>query len=413
MSSIIQFAANYDLDDVPQTPPSCPASSAQNPAPVQASSFRLKPIENRAGEAASFLHQMAQETGAADGFALRIAAVQGMIAQTGTWQPNLDEITFGARVAWRNSVRCVGRMFWPSLRIFDGRAARSYGEMFDAIVAHIDWATNGGDLRPALTLFAHDGPQMRIFNSQLILYAGYAQPDGTIIGDPKNVELTRLAMALGWRGQDGPHDVLPLILRIGQGCPKFFEIPPEKVLQVKISHPECEAVMGLGMQWFALPAVAGMALDMGGLQFTAAPSSGVYMGTEIGSFNLADPTRYNMLAPMARALGLDTGPKNPLWRDQALVELNRAVLHSFAQAGARIMDHHALSTSFEKFCTREAVQGRKVYGDWPWITPPMSSNLSWIWHSKTFQKVILKPSYFYQDLPQDVAQLIKAAPHLV
>jgi len=88
-----------------------------------------------------------------------------------------------------------------------------------------------------------------------------------------------------------------------------------------------------------------------------------------------------------------------------LVELNRAVLHSFAADGVRIMDHHALSGSFDKFCTRERAQGRKVYGDWSWITPPMSSNLSWIWHSKTFQKEVLKPNYFYQDMPQDLAQL--------
>lgn len=403
-------------------PPAFPAqnNAAQCPVghkagrqdwPIHSASFRLSPVQDLAGEAVGFLRQMAQEMGTGAAMAARLAEVQRSIAQSGTWQPNLDEVTFGARVAWRNSVRCVGRMFWPALKVFDARSTRSYGDMIDALLAHIDWSTNSGDLRPALTLFAHDGPQMRILNSQLILYAGYALPDGRIIGDPKNVDLTRLATALGWQGKGGRFDVLPLILRIGEAKPRLFEIPPEKVLQVPITHSECAAVAGLGLQWFALPAVASMALDMGGLQFTAAPSSGVYQGSEIGSFNLADPRRYDVLPAMAQALGLDTGPKNPLWRDQALVEVNRAVLHSFAQAGVRIMDHHSLSASFEKFCTREAAQGRKVYGDWAWITPPLSSNLSWIWHTKTFQKVILKPGYFYQDMPQDLAQLMAAAPN--
>ncbi len=380
-----------------------------------AEGFRLAPIATPLAEAEAFLRQMAAETGELANLDARLASLRCAFARTGQWQPTAEEITFGARLAWRNSVRCVGRMFWPSLRVFDARAARSTSEMYDAILAHIDWATNGGDIRPALTVFTPEAPHMRILNGQLILYAGYQRGDGTVLGDPKNIALTRLAQRLGWRGAGSAFDVLPLILRIGDAPPEIYEIPPQKILTVKIRHPEFAAVADLGLQWFALPAVASMALDMGGVQFTAAPSSGVYQGTEIGSFNLGDPRRYNALPQVAAALGLDTSLKNPLWRDQALVELNRAVLHSFSQDGARIMDHHSLSASFDKFCTREAAQGRKVYGDWAWITPPMSSNLSWIWHSKTFRKVVLKPNYFYQDMPQDLealAQDARQCPHI-
>ena len=38
----------------------------------------------------------------------------------------------------------------------------------------------------------------------------------------------------------------------------------------------------LGLKWYALPAVANMAFDCGGLEFTAAPFNGWYMATEIG-----------------------------------------------------------------------------------------------------------------------------------
>lgn len=51
----------------------------------------------------------------------------------------------------------------------------------------------------------------------------------------------------------------------------------------------------LGLRWYALPAVSNMLLEIGGLEFPAAPFSGWYMSTEIGMRNLCDPHRYNIL----------------------------------------------------------------------------------------------------------------------
>jgi nitric-oxide synthase len=237
--------------------------------------FSLQPTLQPMAEAESFLRQMADETGGAQGLAQRLDRLRCGFARTGTWQPSSDELTFGARLAWRNSVRCVGRMFWPSLKVFDARAARTAGEMYLAILDHIDWATNGGDIRPAITIFTADGPKMRILNGQLILYAGHVQSDGSILGDPKNIGLTRLAKKLGWKGAGTPFDVLPLVLRIGEDAPQLFEIPPEKILSVKIRHPDCAAIAALGLQWFALPAVANMALDMGGRTSTIRVDGGM------------------------------------------------------------------------------------------------------------------------------------------
>lgn len=47
--------------------------------------------------------------------------------------------------------------------------------------------------RSAITVFQQrtDGRHdFRVWNPQLISYAGYKQPDGTILGDPMNVEFT-------------------------------------------------------------------------------------------------------------------------------------------------------------------------------------------------------------------------------
>ena len=51
----------------------------------------------------------------------------------------------------------------------------------------------------------------------------------------------------------------------------------------------------MGLSWYALPAVANMMLDCGGLEFPGAPFSGWYMGTEVGARDLCDKSRYNIL----------------------------------------------------------------------------------------------------------------------
>lgn len=51
----------------------------------------------------------------------------------------------------------------------------------------------------------------------------------------------------------------------------------------------------LDLKWYALPAVANMLLEVGGLEFTACPFNGWYMGTEIGVRDFCDAQRYNIL----------------------------------------------------------------------------------------------------------------------
>lgn len=50
----------------------------------------------------------------------------------------------------------------------------------------------------------------------------------------------------------------------------------------------------MGLKWYAVPAVSGMLLDIGGIQFPACPFNGWFMGTEVGR-DLCDTSRYNML----------------------------------------------------------------------------------------------------------------------
>lgn len=54
----------------------------------------------------------------------------------------------------------------------------------------------------------------------------------------------------------------------------------------------------LELKWYALPAVANMLLEAGGLEFPGCPFNGWYMGTEIGVRDFCDVQRYNILEVM-------------------------------------------------------------------------------------------------------------------
>ncbi|MCW6508435.1 nitric oxide synthase oxygenase [Lichenifustis flavocetrariae] len=371
--------------------------------PVVAHSFHLAPVGSVLDEAHAFLRQFYFEHGAPDAFDLRWHEVSKSIAATGSYTQTYEELAFGARLAWRNSARCIGRFFWRSLKVRDLRHLNTEEAIFSALVDHLEQATNGGDIEPIISVFAPDKPCIRILNPQLILYAGYSEKDGSVLGDPKSIEITQIALDLGWCPPGTAFDVLPIIIQIGDREPKWFNLPEPAVLQIELSHPRHEIFSLLGLRWFAVPAVSGMALDVGGIQYTAAPSNGFYMGTEIGSGNLADPSRYDQLPAVAAAIKLDTA--DPLWRDQAMLDLNVAVLHSFKKAGVRILDHHSLSNFFMRFREEEALARRPSYGHWAWVMPPMGGNLSPVWRDHTLKKKILKPNYFYQSMKiMDVAE---------
>ncbi len=367
---------------------------------------RTQPLETDdrwlLAEAEEYIALFHRESGIPEVIPLRRASVRAMIARTGMYWHTDEELAYGARVAWRNSSRCIGRLHWQSLRVHDMRDLSTAGEVFEALVEHIRWATNGGKIRSSLTVFAPQEPGqpgIRIWNPQLIRYAGYRQPDGTVIGDPLNIELTEIVQQLGWKGGPGtPFDLLPIVIQMPYQRPVLFELPPEMVLEVPIKHPDYSWFAELDLKWYALPVIANMRMEIGGISYPAAPFNGWYMETEIGARNLADSNRYNMLPVIARRMGLDTRSDRTLWKDQALIELNRAVLDSFAKQGITIVDHHTASRQFIHHEEREKRFGRDIAADWGWIVPPVSGSLCPVFH-RSYEDRMEKPNFFYQEAP--------------
>ena len=170
----------------------------------------------------------------------RLKFVENEINAKGNYHIFENELTYGAKLAWRNAPRCIGRIQWKKLKVYDARHVTTPKEMFDCILEHVRYATNGGNLRSTITIFpprAAGRGDFRIWNSQLFKYAGYKQTDGSVIGDPGSVELTEIAQKLGWKGKGTPFDIMPMILQANRGEPEYFEYPEEDVLQVDIRHP--------------------------------------------------------------------------------------------------------------------------------------------------------------------------------
>jgi nitric-oxide synthase len=346
--------------------------------------------------AAEFIQLHRREVPGAGPVEPRLREIRREIRLTGTYQHTLEELEFGARVAWRNSSRCIGRLYWKSLKVRDRREVSSAADIAAECADHLRAATNHGRVRPVITVFAPDtaaqsGP--RIWNEQLVRYAGYQQPDGSVRGEPGSTELTNLARALGWvtDGQ-GRFDVLPLLISTADERPQVFDVPAGAVTEVHLIHPRFPWFGQLGLRWYAVPVICDMCLEIGGICYPAAPFNGWYMGTEIGARNLADSGRYNQLPEIAARMGLDTARERSLWRDQALVELNLAVLHSFETAGVTISDHHTESRRFLAHLAREERAGRVCPADWTWIVPPISGAATEVFH-RYYSDAALRPAY--------------------
>ncbi|KAI1285722.1 Nitric oxide synthase, inducible [Halotydeus destructor] len=329
----------------------------------------------------------------------RLAEISKELELNGSYSLTADELAFGARTAWRNASRCIGRIQWNNLHMFDKRHVQTTREMFDALCEHIAFATNNGNIRSCITIFPQRVPgreDFRLWNPQLIAYAGYMQADGSIVGDPARVSLTRICEKLGWKGSGGQFDVLPLILSApGEGA-QLYEIPKELVLEVEFEHPKYEWFKELNLKWYCLPAVSDMLFDVGGMEFPAAPFNGWYMGTEIGARDLCDEQRYNLLNLFGEKLGLDMESSQSLWKDEVLVEVNKAVLYSFAKRGITIVDHHTASQSFMQHMQNETKARGGCPADWVWVVPPMSGSATAVYHQEMVN-YHLKPSFEYQE----------------
>lgn len=355
-------------------------------------------------QAREFLVQYYSESASNTGLSLekRWDSIQDEINHSGTYTHTTEELTFGARVAWRNSNRCIGRLGWESLTLFDHRDLRHPDDIISATISYVKWAENSGKVRPAICIFApsnpHTGQSIRFWNSKLIRYAGYSV-HGSVIGDPDEIDRTNAFQNLGWHGNRQPFDLLPIVLQVPGYPVRWYNWSGlHDPLEVEIKHPWFNWFEELKLRWYGVPVISDMTLEIGGIHYTAAPFNGWFMGTEIGSRNLGDERRYNLLPTIAQRMQLDTKMKAALWKDRALTELNTAVLYSYRQKGVTIVDHHTAAEQFERFQRKEQQNRREVTADWSWVVPPTAGSTTTLFH-QSWSNQIKTPNFFYTDKP--------------
>ncbi len=366
--------------------------------PLQRRIRKLSASEVRE-EARAFLYSYYVEYARNDAaYQSRWSVVRHQLSKRGHYEHTPEELAFGARIAWRNHARCIGRLFWESLEVFDCRNLTDPDAIAERVDSHLREAKSDGRIRSIISVFPPvvDGVSPAwIESEQITQYACHQLPNGKWIGDRQNVEATQIALAMGWRpqGEPGRFDLLPWFLRDRLGRRIKFDLEAGSVREIEIRHPTREGLGDLGLRWYAVPLVSGTILTIGGIEYPCAPFNGFYMGTEIASRNFADVKRYNLLPEVAHALNIDVGKENKLWIDEALTELNRAVLHSYESAGVTMLDHHTAASQFMEFHGREQRASRRVAGDWRWLVPPQAGAAHDIFHlrMRNFHPV---PNYY-------------------
>ena len=359
----------------------------------------------------SSMQQFEDRPSNSDKWTQRLNSIKQSIEETGTYTHTSEELSFGAKLAWRNSNRCIGRHFWRQLDVFDCRTLNTKESVLEALKNHVSFSYNKGAIKSAVTIFAPKdktsaslpSDPVRILNHQLIRYAGFKNNDGSILGDPYSVSFTQHLEKHGWKpSEKTSFTAMPWLIQINgetQEPYPVFEEHPHLLTEVQIEHPENTAFKTLGLKWYSTPILSDMALLIGGIHYPCAPFNGWYMGTEIGARNLADENRYDYLPQIAEIFQLNTKNNRTLWRDRALIELNRAVLYSFDRDSIKIGDHHALTRQFEKFCENEAKSKCPVTGDWSWLVPPISASQTPTFSQEFDPTVVQHTNFFYQTSP--------------
>ncbi len=359
---------------------------------------QIKTDKSALEQAIAFLKEFdAEQPGRCD-LKDRIAAVTQQMHEHGVWTKTAEELGFAARLAWRNASRCVGRLYWKGLHLRDCRDVNTSDAIAQSLFEHMRFAWNGGDLRPAITVFSpgtRKRPGPRIWNPQLLRYAGVRLRSGKQLGDPAQNELTQRIMGLGWEPKGSHFELLPLVIQTAEEGAKLYELPEDCRREVELTHPQHPWLMQRGLKWYALPAVSDMALDAGGMLYRFAPFNGWYLDCEIAARNLTDTNRYNLLPEIAESMGLDISNDRTLWRDKAMLMLHEAVLHSYDRAGVKMADHHNVCHEFLEFCRNEQAAGREPYGKWMWLVPPFSSSATPL-YQEPFRDEAIKPAYRYQ-----------------
>ena len=110
-------------------------------------------------EARTFIDQVATELGWTDAkLHKRWSEIAREVRMTGVYTHTNEELDHGAKLAWRNAPKCIGRISWKSLIVRDCRHVTDADSIYGECLQHLRTATNGGNIEIVLTVFVRCNP---------------------------------------------------------------------------------------------------------------------------------------------------------------------------------------------------------------------------------------------------------------
>mmetsp|Transcript_21397 Transcript_21397/g.62513 ORF Transcript_21397/g.62513 Transcript_21397/m.62513 type:complete len:1837 (-) Transcript_21397:3416-8926(-) len=368
---------------------------------ISTMSFTFYPMlrqERTVASAAEFYTDLAEELSWSKAqLGRRLMEVNLEISSSGTYNQTSEEIQMGMRLAWRNSIKCIGRISWNTLEVRDRRHVTDPGAICRELELHMEKATAGTNIQSVMTVFRPRGPDeafgMRFWTEQLVRYACYKDPEtGELLGDPANLEFTSFLLDKGLWTPPEPktrQDCLPFVFSIpGEDKPYVHSFASKYLDEAPMKHPDCPAVAELGYRWAAVPIIDTLAIDLGGIEYGTFPFNGWFCSTEIVR-NLMERFPWN--DELTGALKLD--PDAKMLKLRLAHETEVVVNHSFETAGYTIVDPETVAEQFVVHCTREKDAGRECPSQWSWIGGLVGhTNPVWHMEMRDFRKC---PQYEY------------------
>lgn len=331
-----------------------------------------------------------------------------------------EELERRLKLAWLNSDRCIGRLFFNQLCVLDYREARTDEEIRDGLLTHLATAKNEPyrSIKPVASVF---DPSVKIINSELLEYAGW-QDGSEVIGDRKNLQLTALAEANGWHPKRGQYTLLPLMWHKGDGEMTVAPIPEQYNGQsirqeIELEHPDPSKTWlnDMRLRWFWGPFISDRRVFMDGQSYTA-PFSGYYQHEEIAR-DLLEPSRYALLEKigeqMCRGWDIDL-QRSDGWKHEVATLVNTMVEYSYQRDRVQTVSSIASSKQFVRLMEDMRELDFPLPHDYGWIRSSMPAfQTEHYHHAYPVQNVDppLHGPFFYhpEEMPDPVARYMQGS----
>jgi nitric-oxide synthase, bacterial len=201
--------------------------------------------------------------------------------QDGSYTLTSEELVYGIRIAWREYTKLNPISQSDAIDVIDCRHISKPDEYFEKICDYLEGIVLDGNIVPLITVFPiqelnfnslsdilnSKKPLFRLYNRQLVQYAGFRRDDGGVTGDSENIDFTDFCQCLGWTPQsESVLQILPLVIETVDNKFHWYQLPCDSTKLVKFrQNTSNDAKQYKQNSLYPLPETT---LEIGGLLFS-------------------------------------------------------------------------------------------------------------------------------------------------